>query len=94
MQHGVSTGRSEFYPSDSARSILKECFTDNSSVQLDPHQQFTGMSSDQMIQYATATVSEVSLATFGMLEDMLLKVGGKTGKSGGDKGKWVVSFVQ
>ena len=41
----------------------------------------TGMSSDQMIQFARAIGLEVSLATFGMLEDVLLKIGGKTGRN-------------
>ena len=43
------------------------------------------MSSDQMIQFARAIRLEVSLATFGMLEDVLLKIGGKTGKNAGDR---------
>ena len=55
-------------------------------MQLDPHQQVTGMSSDQMIQFARAVGLEVSLATFGMLEDVLLKIGGKSGRSVGEKG--------
>ena len=44
------------------------------------------MSSDQMIQFARAVGLEVSLATFGMLEDVLLKIGGKSGRSVGEKG--------
>ena len=55
-------------------------------MQLDPHQQATGMISDQMIQFARAVGLEVSLATFGMLEDVLLKIGGKTGRNVGEKG--------
>ena len=43
------------------------------------------MSSDQMIQLARAIVLDVSLATFGMLEDVLLKIGGKAGKHVGEK---------
>ena len=66
MKRGMGAGRSKFYPSESARSLLKECFADNPPVQLDPHQQLTGMSSDQMIQFARAIGLEVSLATFGM----------------------------
>ena len=31
------------------RELLKDCFADSPPVQLDPHQQLTGMSSDQMI---------------------------------------------
>ena len=39
-----------------------------------------------MIQFAKAVGLEVSLATFGMLEDVLLKIGGKTGRNVGEKG--------
>ena len=82
----LGVGRSKYYPSESARNLLKECFADNPPVQLDPHQQVTGMSSDQMIQFARAIGLEVSSATFGMLEDVLLKIGGKTGRNAGEKG--------
>ena len=40
-----------------------------------------------MIQFARAIGLEVSLATLGMLEDMLLEIGGKTERNVGDKGK-------
>ena len=86
VQPGSGAGRSKYYPSESARTLLKECFADNPPVQLDPHQQLTGMSSDQMIQFARVIEFEVSLATFGMLEDVLLKIGGKTGRNVGEKG--------
>ena len=82
----MGVARSKYYPSESARTLLKECFADNPPVQSDPHQQVTGMSSDQMIQFARAVGLEVSLATFGMLEDVLLKIGGKSGRSVGEKG--------
>ena len=85
VQSGLGAGRSNNYPSESARTLLKECFADNPPVQLDPHQQLTGMSSNQMIQNARAIGLEVSLATFGMLEDVLLKIGGKTGRNVGEK---------
>ena len=85
VQHGLGTGRSKSYRSESARTLLKECFADNPPVQLDPQQQLTGMSSDHMIQFARAIGLEVSLATYGMLEDVLLKKGGKAGKHVGDK---------
>ena len=85
VQSGLGAGRSNNYPSESARTLLKECFADNPPVQLDPHQQLTGMSSNQMIQNAGAIGLEVSLATFGMLEDVLLKIGGKTGRNVGEK---------
>ena len=83
--HGVITERSKNYPSDSAGTPSKECFTDNPPVQLDPHQQITGMSSGQMIQFAREIGLEVSLDNVGMFEDVLLKIGGKTGKKVGDK---------
>ena len=87
VQHGLGTGRSKYYPSESARTRLKECFlANNPPVHLDPHQQLTGMSSDQMIQFARAMGLEFSSAIFGMLEDVLLKIGGKTGRNVGDKG--------
>ena len=86
VQPGLGAGRSKYYPSESARTLLKECFADNPPVQLDPHQQLTGMCSDQMIQFARAIGLEVSLATFGMLEDVPLKIGGKTGRNVGEKG--------
>ena len=82
----LGVGCSKYYPSESARTLLKECFADNHPVQLDPHQQVTGMSSDQMIQFAREVGLEVSLATFGMLEDVLLKIGGKSGRNVGEKG--------
>ena len=54
VQPGLRGERSKYYPSESARTLLKECFADNPPVQLDPHQQLTGLSSDQMIQFARA----------------------------------------
>ena len=82
----LGVGRSKYCPSESARTLLKECFADNPPLQLDPHQQVTGMNSDQMIQFARAVGLEVCLTTFGMLEDVLLKIGGKSGRSVGEKG--------
>ena len=38
-----------------------------------------------MIQFARASGLEVSLATFGIIENVLLKIGGKTRKSAGDE---------
>ena len=82
----MGAGRSKYYPSESARTLLKECFADNPPVQLDHHQQLTGLSSDQMNQFARACGLEIFLATFGMLEDVLLKIGGKAGRNVGEKG--------
>ena len=60
VQPGLGSGRSKYYPRESARTLLEECFADNPPVQLDPHQQLTGMSSDEMIQFAKAIGLEVS----------------------------------
>ena len=86
VQPGLGAGRSKYYPSESARTLLKECFADYPPVQLNHPQQLTGMSSDQMIQFARAIGLEFSVATFGMLEDVLLKIGGKTGRNIGERG--------
>ena len=64
VQPGLGAGRSKYYPSETARTLFKECFADNPPVQLDPHQQLTGMSSDQMIQIARAIGLEVSFGHF------------------------------
>ena len=42
-RQGMSTGRSNCYPSDSSSTLLIECFADNPPVRLDPHQQVTGI---------------------------------------------------
>ena len=86
VQLDLGAERSKYYPSESARTLLKECFADNPPVQLDPHQQLTGLSSDQMIQFAREIGLEFSWATFGMLEDVLLKIGRKAGRNVGEKG--------
>ena len=86
VQPGLGAERPKYYPCKSARTLLKKCFADNPPVRLDPHQQVTGMSSDQMIQFARAVGLEVSLATLGMLEDVLLKIGGKPGRNVGERG--------
>ena len=86
IQQGLGTGRSKGYPSDSAGTVLKECSADNPPIQLDPHEQLTGMSSDQLIQFARAIGLEISSANFGLLEDVLSKIGGNTGRNDGDKG--------
>ena len=86
VQPGLCAERSNYYPSESARTLLKECFADNPPAQLDRHQQLTGMSSDEMIQFARAIGLEVFFATFGMLEDVLLKISRKTERNVGEKG--------
>ena len=65
--------RTKCYPSQSAKSLLKDFFELNPPTHLDATHQTTSFSADQMIQFARAVDLEVSLASFGMLEDLLLK---------------------
>ena len=69
----VGTVRAKDYPSQSTKSILKEFFEHNFPTHLDATHQTTSFSADQMIQFAKAVGLQVSLASFGMLEDLLLK---------------------
>ena len=74
----VGGERSRYYPSQSTKSPLKDFFELNPPTHLDPSHPTTKFSADQMIQFARAVGLEVSLASYGMLEDLLLKarVGG------------------
>ena len=67
------TERTRYYPSQSAKSLLKDCFELNPPTYLDPNHPTTSFSADQMIQFARAVGLEVSLASYSMLEDLLLK---------------------
>ena len=73
-QPGLGNGRTKFYPSDSVRTLLKNCFAGNQSNHFDPRQQTTRSNADKMIQFARSAEFGVSLATFGLLEDLLLKM--------------------
>ena len=65
--------RTKYYPSQSAKILLKDCFALNPPTYLDPSHPTTSFSADQMIQFARAVELEVSLASYSMLEDLLLK---------------------
>ena len=69
----ANADRTKYYPSQSAKSLLKYFFELNPPTHLDATHQTTSFSADQMIQFARAEGLEVSLASFGMLEDLLLK---------------------
>ena len=68
---------------------MKDFFENNSPTQLEATHQTTRFSADQTIQFATAVGLEVSLASSGMLEDLLLKANligrGGGGARGGGK---------
>ena len=74
--------RTKYYSSQSAKSSLKNFFEHNPPTHLDATHQTTSFSADQMIQFARAVGLEVSLASFGMLEDLLLKAN-LIGRGGG-----------
>ena len=59
--------------------MLKDFFELNPPTHLDPSHPTTSFSADQMIQFARAVGLEVSLASYGMLEDLLLKAMGGGG---------------
>ena len=65
--------RTKYYPSQSAKSLLKNFFELNPPTHLDATHQTTSFSADRMIKFASAVGLEVSLASFGMLGDLLLK---------------------
>ena len=70
-----------------AKSFLKDFFEHNPPTHLDALHQTTSFSVDQMIHFARAVGLEVSLASFGMLGDLLLKTNliGRVGGGGGGK---------
>ena len=89
-QPELGQGRTKYYPSGSARTLLKECFVENPATHVDTHQQITGLNSDQLIQFARAIGLDVPLATLGMLEDLLLKISSQGRKSDGRSGEGIV----
>ena len=81
----ANAARTKYYPSQSAKSLLKDSFEFNPPTHLDATHQTTSFSADQMIQFARAVGLEVSLASFGMLEDLLLKANLIWRRGGGGK---------
>ena len=82
----VGAVRTKYYPSQSAKTLLKDCFENNPPTHLDATHQTTSFSADQMVHFARVVGLEVSLASFGMLEDLILKAnliarGGGGGKA-------------
>ena len=67
--------------------MLEDCFGGNPSTHIDPHQQITGLNDNLMMQFARAIGLDVFLATFGLLEDLMLKINPKVGRGvGGGEG--------
>ena len=85
-QAGLCKGSTNYYRSDS--TLFTDCFAEKPRKHIDPHQQIIRINANQKIQFAKAVGWKVSLATFGMLEDLLLKVSFKTRKPGGSSGEF------
>ena len=64
--------RLRYYPSESAKTLLKDFFRLNPPTVLDPGHTTTSLSTDQMILFARAVSPEVTLAPYGLLEDLLV----------------------
>ena len=77
--------RTKYYPNQSAKSLLKDFFEHNPPTHLDATHQTTSFSADQLIQFARAVGLEVSVASFEMLEDLLLKANLIGRRGGGGK---------
>ena len=58
---------------------MKDFFELNAPNYLDPKHPITSFSADQLIQFARAVGLKVSLASYSMLEDLLLKARGSSG---------------
>ena len=65
-QETLAKERTRYYPSQSVKTLLKECFELNPPTHLDPSHPTTSFSADQMIQFARAVGLEVSLASYSM----------------------------
>ena len=78
-QKAIPSERTKYYPSHSAKSLLKGCFELKPATHLEPSHPTTSFSADQMIQFARAVGLEGSLASYSMLKDLLLKSRGGSG---------------
>ena len=74
-QEATPKEMAKYYPSQSAKSLLKYFSELNPPTHLDTSHPTTNFSADQMIQFARAVGLEVSVASDSMLEDLLLKAG-------------------
>ena len=78
-QEAALKERTKYYPSQLAKSLLKDCFQLNPPTHLDPSHPTTSFSAGHVIQFARAEGLEVSLASYSMLDDSLLKRRGGIG---------------
>ena len=71
-QEDTPKERTKDYPSHSAKSFLKDFLELNPPTHLGPSHPTTSFTADQMTQFARAVGLEASLASYSMLEDLLL----------------------
>ena len=91
----VEAVRTKVYPTQSKKGLLKESFEPNTTTHLDPAYQatsFFGGSIDSICEGGELG-GELSLASFGMLEDLLLKAKLLGGKRKCGESVWKVSFL-
>ena len=67
----IDAARTKYYTYQSANSLLKDFFEHDPPTHLDAVHQTTSFSGNQMIQFTRVVGLEVSLASFGMLENLL-----------------------
>ena len=65
--------RSKYYPSQSAKTLLKDFFEVNPPKFLDAGRTTTFLSADQKIQFARGVGLEVTLISYGLVEDLLVR---------------------
>ena len=65
--------KAKFYPSQSAKTLLEDFFEINASPVLDLDHITNGFSANEMIQFARAVGLLFTLASYGLLEDLLLR---------------------
>ena len=65
--------RTNYYSNQSAKSLVKDFSEHNPPTHLDVTHQKPSFSADQMITFAKALGLEVSVASFGIMEDLLSK---------------------
>ena len=78
-QEAVPKERTKYYSSQLAKILLKDCFKLNPPTHLDASHPTTSLNADQMIHFPRVVGLKVSLASYSMHEDLLLKARGGSG---------------
>ena len=73
VRSAIVCQRSNYYPSQPAKALLKDCFELNSTTVLDLEHTTTNLNADQMIQFACPVGLEVTLASYSLFEGLLVR---------------------